>query len=499
MSAVRRRGTPEKRDSRRFIPGSRKKDFSSRMKIPPLSFDPQKTCGMPHVLKVAFPLIMASAGHALNLFCDRIMLGRYSAEAVAAAMPSGLTNFTISCFFIGTVGYVNSFVAQYTGAGQRSRVGVSIWQAVLIALIGGLFMASGYFWGGWLMTLFGHTDAVLQQEIVYFKLLSLFAWVPLLIGAFGAFWSGRGKTVMVMSVSFLITLLNVPFNYALIYGNWGASELGIAGAAWGTNLSALVGCAVYACFFFIPRSSRRHFNTCSHIVDWGLLWRLIRFGVPNGFQFFVDLSAFNIFVVVVGAYGKDIGAATAIAFGLNSISFTPILGIGQTVAILVGQSIGANDVHRAKKSVKSARNLTLIYMGIMAVFFVLLPEIPLALFDQRNPEVIRLTKIMLCFIAVYLLFDGMSIIYSSAVKAAGDTFFAMLAGMAMAFLGLAVPSLIFAKLGMSVWYIWGTIVVYIMMCGVVFYVRYLGGRWTHMKVIENTATLPEDQELVLKD
>lgn len=266
---------------------------------------------------------------------------------------------------------------------------------------------------------------------------------------------------MVMSVSFLITLMNVPFNYALIYGNWGAPELGIAGAAWGTNLSALVGCIVYACFFFIPRSSRRHFNTCSNIIDWGLLWRLIRFGVPNGFQFFVDLSAFNIFVIVVGTYGKDIGAATAIAFGLNSIAFTPILGIGQTVAILVGQSIGANDVHRAKKSVKSARNLTLIYMGLMAVFFVLLPQVPLALFDQSNPEVIRLTKVMLCFISVYLLFDGMSIIYSSAIKAAGDTFFAMLAGMTMAFLGLAVPSLIFAKLGMSVWYIWGTIVIYI--------------------------------------
>ena len=184
---------------------------------------------------------------------------------------------------------------------------------------------------------------------------------------------------------------------------------------------------------------------------------------------------------------------------MNSIAFTPILGIGQTVAILVGQSIGANDVHRAKKSVKSARNLTLIYMGLMAVFFVLLPQVPLALFDQSNPEVIRLTKVMLCFISVYLLFDGMSIIYSSAIKAAGDTFFAMLAGMTMAFLGLAVPSLIFAKLGMSVWYIWGTIVIYIVICGIVFYARYLGDKWTHMKVIENTATLPEDQELLLKD
>ena len=52
---------------------------------------------------------------------------------------------------------------------------------------------------------------------------------------------------------------------------------------------------------------------------------------------------------------------------------------------------------------------------------------------------------------------------------------------------------------MSVWYIWGTIVIYIVICGIVFYARYLGDKWTHMKVIENTATLPEDQELLLKD
>lgn len=455
--------------------------------------------GLFEVLRIALPLIMGAAAHALNLLADRVMLSHYSEEAVAASLTGGLTGFTIACFFLGTIGFTGSFVAQYSGAGATERVGTAVWQGIFLSLIGGAILATGYFWAEPLFALFRHEPEVTAQEIRYFKILSLGNVLLLLNAALGAFWSGRGKTVMVMSISFLITLMNVPFNYALIYGNWGAPELGIAGAAWGTNLSALVGCIVYACFFFIPRSSRRHFNTCSNIIDWGLLWRLIRFGVPNGFQFFVDLSAFNIFVIVVGTYGKDIGAATAIAFGLNSIAFTPILGIGQTVAILVGQSIGANDVHRAKKSVKSARNLTLIYMGLMAVFFVLLPQVPLALFDQSNPEVIRLTKVMLCFISVYLLFDGMSIIYSSAIKAAGDTFFAMLAGMTMAFLGLAVPSLIFAKLGMSVWYIWGTIVIYIVICGIVFYARYLGDKWTHMKVIENTATLPEDQELLLKD
>ncbi|MGN0869690.1 MAG: MATE family efflux transporter, partial [Victivallales bacterium] len=310
--------------------------------------------GLFEVLRIALPLIMGAAAHALNLLADRVMLSHYSEEAVAASLTGGLTGFTIACFFLGTIGFTGSFVAQYSGAGATERVGTAVWQGIFLSLIGGAILATGYFWAEPLFALFRHEPEVTAQEIRYFKILSLGNVLLLLNAALGAFWSGRGKTVMVMSVSFLITLMNVPFNYALIYGNWGAPELGIAGAAWGTNLSALVGGLVYAYFFFVPRSSRRHFNTCSNIIDWGLLWRLIRFGVPNGFQFFVDLSAFNIFVIVVGTYGRDIGAATAIAFGLNSIAFTPILGIGQTVAILVGQSIGANDVHRAKKSVKSA-------------------------------------------------------------------------------------------------------------------------------------------------
>ena len=96
-------------------------------------FDSVKNCGMKHVLQVAFPLIMAAAGHAVNLFSDRVMLARYSAEAVSAAMPAGMTSFSISCIFVGIVGYANTFVAQYTGAGAEKRVGVSIWQAAGVA------------------------------------------------------------------------------------------------------------------------------------------------------------------------------------------------------------------------------------------------------------------------------------------------------------------------------------------------------------------------------
>lgn len=455
--------------------------------------------GLLEVLKIAMPLILASSAHAINLFSDRAMLAWYSEKAVAGSFAAGLTSFTVCCFFFGIISYTGSFVAQYSGAGANRRVGTAVWQGIFLSLIGGALVFTGWFWGEWLFKQFGHTPEVVEEEIVYFKLLSAGGILLFLNTALSCFWSGRGKTGMVMAVSIFITTLNIPFNYALIFGHWGCPELGIAGAAWGTNLSALAGLLVYAWFFFVPKSSRRHFNTCSNIFDRELLVRMIRYGAPNGVQFFIDLASFNVFIVVLGQYGVAIQAATSVAFALNSIAFTPILGIGQTVAILVGQAVGAGDIPHAKRSVRSARTLTLLYMGLMAILFVVRPEWILWIFSRTSPEVIHNTKIMLCFISAYLLFDGLFIVYCNAIKAAGDTFFAMVMGASLAAVMLALPSALLAHFGVSVWIIWMVCVVYVITAGFIFYWRYRGGKWTKMKVIENTGTLPEDQELLLKD
>ena len=455
--------------------------------------------GLLEVLKIALPLILASSAHALNLFSDRAMLAWYSEKAVAGAFAAGLTSFTLCCFFLGIISYTGSFVAQYSGAGASGRVGTAVWQGIFLSIIGGAFVFTGWFWGEWLFSLFGHTPEVVEQEIIYFKILSIGGILLFLNTALSCFWSGRGKTTMVMVVNILITGLNIPFNYALIFGHWGCPELGIAGSAWGTNLASLVGFLVYAWFFFVPRSSRRHFSTCSKIFDWELFVRMVRYGIPNGVQFFIDLAAFNVFIVVLGQYGVAIQAASSIAFGLNSIAFTPILGIGQTVAILVGQCIGSGDIPHAKCSVRSARNLMFLYMGSMAVLFVVRPELILWIFSKASPEVIHNTKLMLYFISAYLLFDGLFIVYSNAIKAAGDTFFAMVMGTSLAVIMLAVPSALLSHYGCSVWLIWTACVIYVIVAGSIFYWRYRGGKWTKMKVIENTGTLPVEQELLLKD
>ncbi|MBE6380445.1 MAG: MATE family efflux transporter, partial [Lentisphaerae bacterium] len=288
------------------------------------------------VLRIALPLILSSSCHAVNMFMDRLMLTRYSQASAAAALTGGLTSFTLQCFFVGAVGYAGTFVAQYYGANQRNRVGTAVWQGIFIALAGALFMASCCLWIPHLFGALNHTPEVEVQENTYFRWLALGCIVFLLQQALSCFWSGRGKTTMVLMVSILVTLLNLPLNYMFIYGKWGCPEMGTAGAALGTILAAMGGLLVYAIGFFGLKSSRRDYGTCRNIVDWDMFKRMLKYSSPNGAQLMLDLSSFNVFIIVLSLYGVEVQEASSIVFGINNLSFCPIMGIGMTASILVG-------------------------------------------------------------------------------------------------------------------------------------------------------------------
>lgn len=446
------------------------------------------TGGFLDILKIAFPLICAASSQAVNLYVDRAMLSHYSHEALGASFAGGLTNFTIVCVFVGLVGYTGTFVAQYAGANQPKRIGLCVWQGLYLALLGGAFMATGLLWAKPLFELFGHEKSVMVQEIVYFKILCIGCVFYLMQIALSCFWSGRGKTLLVMGVSLGTMVLNIPFNYMMIFGKWGFPAMGIAGAAWGSILASFFGLLFYIFGFFTP-SARRHFNTATSFFEWELFKRMIRFGLPAGIQLFLDLAAFNLFAIILCRYSKDIQGAVSIAFGVNSLSFTPVTGIGQTVAIMVGQAIGARNIPLAEKSVKSAMFLTVLYTGIMAALFFCKPAWVVAPFvnvnDPSQAETIRLTAPMLKFVAGFLVFDGICILLFNALRGAGDTKFAMWATIIMAWGILGIPCVILYKLGFSVWVLWGYFVFYVMIFAAVFFTRYLSKKWTKMRVIED--------------
>ena len=156
----------------------------------------------------------------------------------------------------------------------------------------------------------------------------------------------------------------------------------------------------------------------------------------------------------------------------------------------------------AKRSVYSGFHLTFIYMTTIAALYVLVPDIFLRPFaaqaDAERFGVIReMAVILLRFVAVYSLFDTLNIIFASAIKGAGDTRYVMYMILTVSLLALVIPCYVaLVLLHTGIYVAWTIASVYISILGIIFLLRFLGGKWKSMRVIEEVPpalpqTLPE--------
>ena len=178
----------------------------------------------------------------------------------------------------------------------------------------------------------------------------------------------------VMVVTLAGTGVNILLDYLLIFGHAGFPEMGISGAGWASVTAGCVQLVSYAVLVFGGRY-RRPYKTLSWRPDAKAFWALIRFGLPSGVQFFIDMVGFTGFILLVGRLGRNELAATNLAINVNTIAFMPMIGIGITVSVLVGQALGRNDPRLARASVRSAFDMTILYMGTVAVLFFFVPRL----------------------------------------------------------------------------------------------------------------------------
>jgi MATE family multidrug resistance protein len=453
------------------------------------------TGGYREVLHIALPLVLSTASWSVQHFVDRMFLSWYSPETIAAAMPAGMLHFSIASVFMGTAGYVSTFVAQYHGARQYDRIGHAIWQGVYISLIGGLALISLYPFSEAIFGWIGHADPVQRQEVIYFKILC-FAGAPYMAAyALSGFFSGRGKTWPVMWVNTFATAVNLLLDYVLIFGNWGFPEMGIKGAGLATVLAGVISLCVYL-WLIVDSKTDAVFHT---LKGWRLekilMLRVLRFGLPSGVQFFLEMAGFTGFILIVGRLGTTSLAATNIAFNINTLAFMPMIGCGMAVSILVGQYLGADNPKLAQFSTYSGFHLAFLYMGSIAAAYLLLPDlfvVPFALNADpaKFQAVYDFSIILLRFVALYSLFDTLNIIFCSAIKGAGDTRFVMYISVMLSFVGLLLPTyLAVVVLDFGLMVCWSLATLYVILLGIAFWLRFLSGQWKTMRVIEPAAAV----------
>jgi len=464
--------------------------------------DPARWWGMGEVVRLAVPTVLNTVSFTLMQFVDGWMVSRVpqSEQAMAAQMAAGMAAFTPVCFFIGLLSCVSTFASQNLGAGRPERAGLYGWQGLWLSAGAAGLLVIPILLARPLMGLFGHPPAVLALEAQYFQILLGGAIFTLSSTALGSFFVGLHKPLVPFIAGVAGNLVNFEVAYLLIFGKEGLPALGLTGAAIGHVCGMGVQTLVLVAVFLGGSASARYRVHRECRVSWRAMKDLIRLGAPAGGMFVGDMLMWTIFMgYIIGSFGLASLTATNILNRYWQLCFMPALGVSAAATALVGKYCGAGRPRLAWRRAHAALILVEIYMITCGIVTWLWREDLVGWFNKnRDPEVQAIATQVFIFILLCQAFDALNVIFIGALRGAGDTFWPGVIQIGLEYgLGLGASALVvrlapqWGSFGP-----WATASAYIIVLGMVMWLRFLGGRWRTMTVVEAPVTQVREPTLL---
>jgi MATE family multidrug resistance protein len=379
------------------------------------------------LLTLAWPIVISRSAQVVVGFCDAAMVARLGESALAATTTGALNTFSIFILPMGVVFIVSSFSSQLLGKADYAGARRYGWYGIIVSAIAQLLCMAGLLFVDRALMVFDYAPDVRSLMATYLKIRLLSGGAAIGLEALGNYYGGLGNTRLPMFAQVLCMVLNVVLNWMLIYGNLGAPALGVDGAAIASAVSTVAAfVALFLCFltgFGAPGGK------VSSRLRWGELLRMLRFGLPSGFNWFFEMAAFSFFVnVVVTALGTTSLAAFMTVMQINSIAFMPAFGLASAGAILVGQAIGAKRLDDVPGVVGLTLWAAAVWQGLIALAYVLMPRLLMRSFVDPRVDATRFLDLgarFLMLAAAWQLFDATANTLAEALRAAGDTAFCL--------------------------------------------------------------------------
>ena len=438
------------------------------------------------LLTLAWPIVVSRSSQVVMGIADAVMVAPLGAAALAATTAGALNVFIFLILPMGVVFIVSTFSSQYFGEGdlegarRHGFYGIIVSAAAMVVSLLAIGVAEP------LLRVFPYAPDVHEQMAGYVAIRLLSGGAAIGLESLSAYYGGLGNTRLPMRANLVAMVLDVFGNWVLIRGNLGAPALGVAGAAWTSTISTIV---VFLLLFARFLRDGRVLGRIVPRLRMGELARMLRYGLPSGFNWFFEFLAFNFFVnVVVAGLGTTSVAGMMAVLQINSVSFMPAFGIASAGSILVGQAIGAGAKDQVPRIVRLTFATAGTWQGLVGIAYVLVPDLLLAPFSSPgiDGETLRMVGArMLVLSAAWQLFDAAAVTLGEALRAAGDTAFTLWARTALAWAFFAPVAYL------SVTYLgWGDIgavfwlVAYIAILSAVLYARFRSGAWRRFELTE---------------
>lgn len=432
------------------------------------------------IMSVALPAIGGLSSHIIISLIDTAMVGRLdNAKDSLAAMGLGvLATWAIISFFSSFSTGTHILVARKEGERNYKEckriLNISLFFAFTV----------GVFFGGLIFLIAPHFISLISVDIsverlageyIQFRFLGLPFF--LMIVAFRGFFFGIGHTKVFFLSGIILNVVNIFFNWVLIFGNLGAPKLGLKGAALASSISTVVDFFFYVYITFLPYYRKKYQSLKFFKKDFNIMREIIKLSLPVSFQNIFILIGFLIFMAIIGVIGTLEQAATQTVISMIFISLLPCFGFGIAAQTLVGNYIGNKKLLTAEIFGYESMKLVTVFTYTLALIFIIMPRTVL-LIVTNDQSIINTASPALQIAGFSQIFYGLAVVLAYILQATGKSFFVMKAEVLtnwFIFIPLAILFGSILKLGFT--FTWLSLPIYIISYAGILYLEFKKGNW----------------------
>ncbi len=371
-------------------------------------------------LYIAYPVMLGQLGHVMVGFVDNLMVGQLGAAALAAISLGNSLVFIALSLGIGFSFAITPLIAEADGEGDIEKGRSYFHHGIILCTVTGILLFILLLLAKPILYHLDQPPEVVALAIPYLEIVA-FSMIPLMIfQAYKQFADGLAQTKYAMYATLAANIVNVVFNYLLIYGIWIFPRLELEGAAIGTLISR------FFMIWFLWEIMRRKKKFRSYFV-WSrkeffnayIFKRLLSQGFPTALQMFFEVAIFTGTIILAGTLGTNPQAANQIALNLASMTFMIAVGLGVAATIRVGNQKGLKNYSNLRRIAYSTFLLVFLIEAAFAVMFILMKDwLPMMYIDDM--EVILLAAQLLIIAALFQLSDGLQVVILGALRGLQD-------------------------------------------------------------------------------
>ena len=435
------------------------------------------------LFQLAWPTFVESLLQTMLGFVDLVFVGQLGADAVAGVGLGSRLMQLLQVLFMGLSVGNTALVARAVGAKDKPEAERIAKQSLVISvLLSALIAAIGLLYSDAIIRVMGATDEVTVIGGGFLRIVSVFSIFIAVMMVGGGTLRGSGDTRTPMIITGIINLINIAFDYLLIFGNLGFPKMGPVGSAAATTIARGVGTAL-TLYVLFKRGSVLKLPLRG---GWGIrreaIGRILNVGGPAAVEQIIFQLGLLVFSAITVSLGTETLAAQQIAFNISNFSILPAFAFGIAATTLVGQSLGAQDPARAEASAWQALKSSIAWMSIMGVGFFFGRRFLVGLYTS-DPSVQRLGEMSLVFIALTQPLQAISVVIASALRGAGDTRTTMvITSISVWAVRVGLGYLIGIVLGLGFFGVWLGWVADFTTRAVLIFLRFRSGRWKTLRV-----------------